>query len=218
MRRLPWQLCWKSVCSQGDSQTSLHQPYRAPSWSWASAYSQITWTLFTTNDITDTSDNSYQPVIEILDVNLVPLGSDPLGQLLHANLQMKCGPIVQCRTFQYSEDSRNIWRGTISFDQGKPTNTPSHTSYLLPLLQHPKYYLVQEITLCCIIIAPSQNLTRGEFVRVSVFDIVFKGLGSFQDVIEFCSRNPYRVMDESLYEKCLGPNADGMIEYTIRLV
>jgi hypothetical protein len=231
MKQLPWQLCWRSKLSSKSSyQPALNMPYRAPSWSWASNYAPVTWQLYTTNDVTNTSEYTKSSVVEILDVVLIPLGRDPFGQVQDANLQLKCGTIIKYSAFQslvqdkkphtrVADDHMKHWCGYVSYDQGVPSATFAEASYLLPLLKDgTDYQRQEEMGVLGLIIAPSSKSAKGEFLRIGVFDIVLRPFESFRECMQFFSSQPNMVMEGSLYEQSLGPDADGLIQYTIRLI
>lgn len=234
MKQLPWQLCWRSKLSNRYSlQSTLKLPYRAPSWSWASIYGPITWRLWTTNDVTDQFYSYRCSLIEVLDLELVPLGRDPFGQLRDARLQLKCGLVIKysaLRSFmrektiwssRAADDPFKRWSGIFVYDDGEPSDAIIESSYLLPFLKlrsTPQHIKDGEVDICGLIIAANSNSRKGEFVRLGVFNVVLLRFESFEGLILFFSSQPNTVMDQSLYERSLGMDADGLMKYTIRLV
>jgi hypothetical protein len=234
MKQLPWQLCWRSKLSNRYSlQSTLKLPYRAPSWSWASIYGPITWRLWTTNDVTDQFYSYRCSLIEVLDLELVPLGRDPFGQLRDARLQLKCGLVIKysaLRSFmrektiwssRAADDPFKRWSGIFVYDDGEPSDAIIESSYLLPLLKlrsTPQHIKDGEVDICGLIIAANSNSRKREFVRLGVFNVVLLRFESFEGLILFFSSQPNAVMDQSLYERSLGMDADGLMKYTIRLV
>jgi hypothetical protein len=231
MKQLPWQLCWRSNPSNKESnQPALSMTYRAPSWSWASNYAPVTWQLWTTKDVTNTSANTKSPVVEVLDVMLKILGRDPFGQVQDANLQLKCGTIVKYSAFRSLVQEKKTttlvadapmkeWRGYITYDRGVPSATLIEASYLLLLLRDQRDDCRQgEMGILGLIITPNSNSVKGEFLRIGMFDILLGPFEGFQEYMQFFSSQPNTVMEESLYEQSLGPDTDGLMQYTIRLI
>jgi hypothetical protein len=230
-KKLPWQLCWRPITSNLENhQKALQIAYRAPSWSWASICGPITWRLYSTGDIT--KDVRFRPVIEVMRVELIPLGQDPLGQLRDASLQLNCRAMMNHKAFHANipaksnhpslDNSKNpsyFWTGLISYDQGESSDAVMNASYLLPLLQH-QHVLVhrEELYVCGLVVTPASGAKTGTFIRSGVFNISLYPFNSFEGLMEFFWTLPDVCMDESQYENILGPNANGMKRYTITLV
>jgi hypothetical protein len=67
------------------------QPYRAPSWSWASIDGPIHWY---SRDTPLNSDHVWTSCISILKVFIEPLGLDPFGEVKSALLRIQCRPLL----------------------------------------------------------------------------------------------------------------------------
>jgi len=113
------------------------------------------------------------------------------------------------------DDPFKWWTGGFGYDDGEPSDAIIESSYLLPLLnlrstpQHNKNGVVD---VCGVIIAANSNSRKGEFVRLGVFNVVLLWFESFEGLILFFSSQPNAVMDQSLYERSLGMDADGFNE------
>jgi hypothetical protein len=226
------QLCWcvNRMNPSADRNTS-NVPYRAPTWSWASIDLPVTWTLYSTLDVTSDT-NLNEPLIEIIDVDLVSVGQDKLGQLEDAKLQVRTNKVVKidflrsfvdCRE-SYSpprEEGGSIplgWRGMIKYDQDEPNEAELDNTYLLPVLDQKSDRRPGEITLCGLILTPEPGRGKGYFIRVGVFDIILFPFHSWGEFMQYLSTQPNELLDESGYEKILEPVEDGDKQNMITLV
>ncbi len=85
-KSLAGQLLWHVVgCMQADGSASRRpMHYRAPTWSWASVDG-----LVRTNDLHVDVDSFSKPLVEIVDIQTIPLANNVTGQIGHAYLMMR---------------------------------------------------------------------------------------------------------------------------------
>jgi len=92
-------LLWRRVPQSAGSHTDTRRPpdYRAPSWSWASIDIAVNYDLVTLHR--SQIDKTAPTTAHISDVNLVPKGSDPKGQLRDGSIRMRGKlKMYSCRT------------------------------------------------------------------------------------------------------------------------
>jgi len=92
------QLCWTiDTLAFKNPTMSLAEAksisYRAPPWSWVSTNRPVSWRHYCSSDITaDPPECSL--LIQIMDIALVAIGDDPLGQLQDVKLEIICDPLI----------------------------------------------------------------------------------------------------------------------------
>jgi hypothetical protein len=223
------QLCW----SVNGTKTSADQnisniSYRASAWSWAFIDLPVTWTLYSTLDIT--SDTKlYKPLIEIIDVDLVSVGQDKLGRFEDAKLQVRTNKVVKIAFLRSLVDFRESynppteedgsiplgWRGMIKYDQDDP-RIRQHLS--LACLGSAKNRTPGEISLCGLILTLELVQGKWYFICVGVFDITLFPFRSWGEFMQYLSTQTNELLDDSGYEKILEPDEDGDGQYMITLV
>jgi hypothetical protein len=115
------QLCW-AVQQRNRKPGPQPTVYRAPSWSWASTDQPVTWGLWSTNDVSSCEPNQ-SVLIRLMDFNIVPIGTDFLGQLKDAELKLACWSILKETFFQlYRLDSKDVSDSKDSSDLDHPPN------------------------------------------------------------------------------------------------
>jgi hypothetical protein len=226
------QLCWRVIRTKSSADQIISNiPYRAPTWSWAAIDRPITWSLYCTIDITS-DEEVYEPLIEIIDVDLVFVGLDKLGQLQDAKLHVRTNKVVKIavlRSFVDCSETYNPplekdgsiplgWRGMIKYDQDEPTEAQLDNIYLLPALEQQSDRKPGEISLCGLILAPEPFRGKGYFIRLGVFDITLFPFHSQREFMQYLSTQPNELLDDSGYEKILAPDEDGDRQYMITLV
>jgi hypothetical protein len=226
------QLCWSVNGTKTNADQNISNiPYRAPTWSWAAIDQPITWRLYCTIDITS-DEPHYEPLIEIIDVDLVSVGQDELGQLQDAKLQVRTNKVVKIAFLQSFLDCRESynpplekdgsiplgWRGMIKYDQDEPTEEQLDNIYLLPALEQQGYRRPGGISLCGLILAPEPFRGKGYFIRLGVFDIILFPFHTRREFMQYLSTQPNELLDDSGYEKILALDEDGDRQYMITLV
>jgi hypothetical protein len=99
-QNLERQLCW-AVQQRDRTPEPKSTVLGAPSWSWASTVQPVTWKLYSTNNVSSCKPNQDVPV-RLMNFNIIPIGTDLLGQLKDAELELACGPILKEIFFKVS--------------------------------------------------------------------------------------------------------------------
>ena len=235
-------LCWRVERSSESRQlaaelgTSL---YRAPSWSWASTDLPITWILYMT-PLKNTFDNTNLCfLIDILDIDLVPAGPDPLGQLQNASLDVQCGPLIRGslivsllndfeRPFDKSykihlDDGKTFLlrgEGQIHTDLESKYQNEAENLYFLPILidtNTESMHYRTGVTMYGLVVTRANSDRPGLFKRYGVWEIIFN-VGSYTELMKPFLTQPDTLMDESLYGNFLQDEEDGIHNYSITLV
>jgi hypothetical protein len=171
-------------------------------------------------------------LIEIIDVDLVSVRQDKLGQLQDARLQVrtnKVAKIAVIRSFFDCRESHNpplekdgsiplAWRGMTKYDQDEPNEAEMDNTYLLPVLEQQSDRRPGEISLCGLNLVPEPVRGKGYFIRVGVFDIVLFPFYSWGEFMQYLSTQPNELLDDSGYKKILELDGDGDRQYMITLV
>ena len=113
-------LLWRRVPQSVGSHTNLRRPpdYRAPSWSWASIDSAVTYDLVALHR--SQIDKTAQTTAHISDINLVPKGSDPKGQLKDGSIRMR----GKMKMYSLSNLTRDV-QFLLDFDMNSDVTSPS---------------------------------------------------------------------------------------------
>ena len=152
-------------------------------------------------------------MIQILDFTAVLAGSDELGQLERAELQLKCGALIEIDAFAGVKD-RLIYDIEESSRNGLDY-------YILPAVEEISEYggaITGYYKLFGLIVERAERRSKGYFARVGLCDLSFKGNKSRDLVTKLLSADSSISMDESLYHQVLEPNSDGLKQYSIILV
>jgi hypothetical protein len=116
------QLCW-AVRQRERKPETKPTIYRAPSWPWGSTDQPVMWELYSTNNVSLCEPNQ-DVLVRLMNSNIIPIGTDLLGQLKDAELELACGPILKETFFQvYRLDSEGPSDfGSISDSGDSPGN------------------------------------------------------------------------------------------------
>ncbi|RDW73542.1 hypothetical protein BP6252_07449 [Coleophoma cylindrospora] len=204
------QLCWRTAKLNTDSENHSTL-YRAPTWSWASTDQPVTWRLWHTNDVS-LHQQGQEVLIEFMNFNVVLAGSDNLGQLESAELQLKCGPLIRAKTLVDGRWYSKNTQGKVFYDLDDYSADASGF-YALPTVEH-----IQEerTVLYGLIVKMAEKRRTGYFARVGVFDLAFDN--NYRDLIRSVSTYSGGLTDELLYQEILEPNSDGIKQYSITLI
>jgi hypothetical protein len=215
-KTLELDLCWR-IDRENTDQLPIQSraaQYRAPTWSWACTDHLITYS-FPFNQ-GDAFDGSKSVLCHVVGTSFELLTSDPLGQLVLGHLNVNCGPLLNGGRasslfddkFYFSEDEPEADTHTIDrtgkdygicyyFDGESAPVTED--IYLLPIAQS-----------IGLIVTTATRSCKGHFVRLGIFWI-FKGPR------KPLAQIPGATMDEALYADILGPDKNGIPQYSIIL-
>jgi hypothetical protein len=230
------QLCW-AVRQRERKPETKSTVYRAPSWSWASTDHPVTWTLYSTNDVSSCRPN--QDVLRLMNFNSTPVGTDLLGQLKDAELELACGPILKETFFRvYRLDSKEPSNlGSIS-DSGDPPGNKgfyladwskdffdaekfAHCEKLyLPILEHREEKVTtygNKLTIYGLVLKRVDIRGKWYFSRIGVFDKAFMK-DSYVELMESLSGHEDIFMEEAGYQQVLEPDTRGIKQYSISLI
>lgn len=108
------QLCWAVINHRINTRA---RTYQAPTFSWASLNQAISWDWGSFDDITTDLMNG-NVLISVMGSTVVPVGTDPLGQLKDATLQIQTGPMIHGDMF-FHEHSIDVEPHSWKFGTGK---------------------------------------------------------------------------------------------------
>ena len=221
-RNIGRQLCWRKHEPNGTHESDS-TPYRAPSWSWASTDCPVTWRLWTTNNASLIMPGQ-KIFIEILEFHAILAGSDEIGQIESAELQVKCGALIEV-------DALTWFDGKLYYDtEERESSRNGSGCYLLPTVgmtrrddafndeKSKMTAAAEEPASYGLIVEKVEHRGKGYFARVGVYDIDL-GVAIYQDSITGLDSDHSRIfMDESFYQEVLEPNSDGHKQYSITLL
>jgi hypothetical protein len=182
VRHLPYHLLWYLESPAPVWRTpGQSQSFIAPSWSWASA--RGTCNFFLNIDI-----HQERFMIRILEAIVVPKGPDPMGQLLHAHIKLRCWlksfsfhKIIMITRFLNLGKDRRAW---VDFDEEPGRN--GRKLFFMPILDLPDNGGVGGNVVYGLIL--SQSKRREEFRRVGRFSAYFS---SNKKTYQFFKRPTY---------------------------
>jgi hypothetical protein len=192
-------LCWAVDTPPELQQTSTEinsELYQAPSWSWASIDQPITWILYMTPVANRFGNENLSGLISILDVKLVHVGLDLLGQLQDAKLKIKCGPLIRGSVIsallnkfdqpfdnsyqiRWSSDQIHLLRGegAVRTDVKIEYTSIAETLYFLPILIDASgdtcLHYRRGITVCGLVVMRAGDGRPGLFKRFGAWEIIF---------------------------------------------
>ena len=165
VRYLPYHLLWRVWLPQPVLRApDQSQPYIAPSWSWASV--KGTCLFFDNIDI-----HQDRFMIRILETNAIPKGFDPMGQLVHSHIKLRCW----LKSFTF----RQIQTSSIVLDLGEDRQIFAFFDErreiykelsFMPILECPDKYNETDDSIHGLILSKVE--TREEFQRVGIFSTV----------------------------------------------
>jgi hypothetical protein len=152
------QLCWYILRGRKYRKTA---PYIAPTWSWASL-----------DDVVRVpADFYYQTTarddfVNVLDIQLQPAGTDPLGQLASANLRLGCVFLLRV-TFHFDQEqfmtvANELVPCVVYLDEGGSI----HQATIVPIFNEHEFFMVT----WGLILEPT-NQKKGQYRRQGVFQI-----------------------------------------------
>jgi hypothetical protein len=222
------QLCWRVGTASGIIPLRYQTPaiqftYRAPSWSWASLDQPVTWSFFSTEDITR-EKRGQSLVINVQNVELVLSGQDELGELQDAKLQVRCGPLMNpCdnKLWHDLKQSNRVYEGEMAeiyWDLRCEDRSTVEPLIFMPVLvekglQDPKI----DLPIYGLIVTTAKDRGPGYFTRLGVWGFSFP-LESYHRLMQQLSLRPDLLIDESLYQQVLEPDDNGIPQYTITLI
>ncbi|KAE9373287.1 HET-domain-containing protein [Stipitochalara longipes BDJ] len=224
-------LCW-AVDTSGPKPDAIQNsiPYRAPSWSWASIDSPITWSLHSTNEVySEQPRQSY--LIDVISVELGSVGTDALGGLEDAKLQLRCSPLINSIAATVSSRENNFvslqfggepfikGSGTIIYDEYKTYGEIRGNIYFLPVFQQTRNSWASAYHMYGLMVTMASGRGRGYFRRLGVFDLaLYNDVQHLRDLVTPLSNQKNTLMDESMYGNILELDENGMKQYVITLV
>lgn len=231
------QLCWAVQHRDRKSETKS-TVYRAPSWSWASTDQPVTWGLYSTNDVSSCEPNQ-DILVRLMNFNIIPIGTDLLGQLQDAELELACGPILKETFLQAYRLHSKEPSDFESFSE--ITDPPENTGFYLdgrtkdlydsdeefadferlylPILEHRKMgtiLLPENLRIYGLVLKKVDIRGKGYFSRIGVFDKAFKK-ASYVELMESLSGHEDMFMEEAGYQQVLEPDTRGIKQYSISL-
>jgi hypothetical protein len=235
-------LCWrversKTLRPLPQSETSS---YQAPSWSWASTNQPIHWYLYTMPLKNRFDNDNLCGLISFLEIQLVPVGPDPLGQLQAAHLEIDCGPLIRGnviasllngsklsfdnshqRNLKSGKPFRMRAEGEVHSDLEIQFERVAESLYLLPISIHTSGdrdpHDQTWATMYGLVITKAGCDRLGVFKRFGAWEINFN-VGSYSELIELFLMRPETLMDDTLYEEKFENDEDGIPRYAITLV
>ena len=235
-------LCWR--VERSETLHPLLQPetsaYQAPSWSWASTNQPINWYLHTVPLRNRFDNDNLCGLISFLEIQLVPVGPDPLGQLLAAHLEIDCGPLIRGsviasllngakvpfdnphqRNLKSGKPFRMQAEGEVHSDLEVPFETVAESLYLLPISIETSGDLDLHdetwVTMYGLVVTKAGCDGLGVFKRFGAWEINFN-VGSYLELIELFLMRPETLMDDTLYKEQFETDEDGIPRYAITLV
>lgn len=185
--------------------------YRAPSWSWAAIDSEypLKW------------EEALDFFVSILNVTVVALYGDPYGQIKHASVRLRCGPLRRGK-FQDQEISTvghdfNTTARTLSYFDHEVTT--EHKGQEFPLLIFGPQRDRPEAHQGLILKATGRQ--PGEYLRIGYFVTEwFRGVSRRRQKFDenFIWGDKSAVPEEGSYEDILEPDENGLEQYVIILV
>lgn len=162
---------WRKNCEQEllwyRSSTTQGNPnlYTAPTWSWASSSGPVVFMCWWAD--------SKEWFIEVLAMNVRPVGDDPLGELCGGSLSIACREMIHVRCFRSERNGRR------TFDIEVPTtNVCSSGSIWLDagdsnhlycfLLKIGRFCSLLSPVTCGLVLVPTGK-TRGQYTRIGLF-------------------------------------------------
>jgi hypothetical protein len=178
-------------------------------------------------------------LISILDVNLVPVGPDPLGQLQDAKLKIKCGPLIRGSVasallngfdqpfdnsyqIRLSNDEIHLLRGegAVRADVKIEYTSIAETLYFLPILIDASgdtcLHYRRGITVCGLVVMRAGDGRPGLFKRFGAWEIIFN-VGSYRELMVLFFIREGSLMDETFYEEILD-SEEYIPQYAITLI
>jgi hypothetical protein len=210
-------LCWRidrTYPDQPPIQNSALQ-YRAPTWSWACTDSPTTYVVVTS--YYNTQERA-EVLCHVMGASFEPLTSDPLGQLGHGHLNINCGTLLNGgQTSPLFDDQYDIL---------KTKKEASDTTFRLGKYSSIFYYyfdsesarVTEDIYLLSVsnhiglIVTTAERGGKGHIIRLGLFEILVVG-ARYKDLVQI----PGATMDETLYAEILGPDENGIPQYSIIL-
>jgi hypothetical protein len=157
---LEMQLCWSTSNGRKRRKTTS---YIAPTWSWASLDAVI----HSMEDLFHEKPDSIDVFVDVLDIQLQPAGTDPLGQLASANLRLGC--VFLLRVTSHSDEewfmtvANELFPCYVYLDEGgsihQATVVPIYSMHSAPM---ETWGLILEPT----------NQKKGQYRRRGAFNIL----------------------------------------------
>jgi Heterokaryon incompatibility protein (HET) len=237
LRNFEAQLCWQTEGSARnyrnfprpgiyyslDADSKANVPYRAPSWSWAATDQPKTWINQWLIDISHPS----KLLASVVKVGSLRMGQDVFGQVRDAALKMKCGPLINdtffTLPFEDDEGRRKSKNGspiiqlmkffTIYYDFDRGDECKAESSFLLPVFEGERYFVVYGL-----ILQAAKGRHRGYFTRVGVWYGHLYGTEGYESFIYALLQEKEALMDESMYQDILELDDGWLPQYIIRLI
>jgi hypothetical protein len=214
-KNLERDLCWRI------DREYPHQPpiqsialqYRAPPWSWACTDRPITFEV-KRQDIPVLGE-----IFHVVGTCFEALTSDPLGQLVHGHLNINCGPLLK------GSGTSPLFVNGYHFSN--PEQKANHTTHRSGIYYSSFDYffdsesarVTEDIYLLLIfnnaglVVTTAKRGCKGRFIRLGLFEFWATDRSRYKDLVQM----PGATMDEALYAKILGPDKNGIPQYSIIL-
>jgi hypothetical protein len=238
-------LCWavERILENQLPASEIHSTtYRAPSWSWASQDRSVSWRL--SSSVNPWTNSHAVSLIDILDIDLVPVGPDALGQLQDAKMRLRCVPIIKgnviLKLLDASSKPRNdTYNVPYQEDLDVPIGVfcdvyPDHdmedkniigTLYFLPVLageneqadRSVRWGYPKAASIIGLILQRADERGPGYFTRFGACYITHN-VSYYSELMELFSEWSDCFMDEALYEEVLEVDKTGGEKHVISLV
>jgi hypothetical protein len=212
---LEMDLCWKidrEHLDQPPIQSSAIQ-YRAPTWSWACTDYPISFPF----DNYATLEAAESVLCHVVGTSFEPLTSDPLGQLVHGYLVVNCGPLLNGMAPLFP-DKYLFWEAESKADDYSTVRMGKHHDICYyfdsePAMVTEDIYILPISNTTGLIVTTAKRGAKGHFIRLGIFHILDSESG-YETLVQISGAT----MDETLYAEILGPDENGMPQYSIILV
>jgi hypothetical protein len=217
-KALELDLCWRidrEHPEQPPAQSSALQ-YRAPTWSWACTDYPLTYDVM----IPYNTQKRVEVLCHVMGASFEPLTSDPLGQLGHGHLNINCGPLLNgSKTSPIFDDQ---------YDFLRTKQEASDTTFRFGKYRSRFYYyfdsesarVTEDIYLLSVsnhigpIVTTAERGGKGHFIRLGLFEFEFLAVSTRHGGLV---QIPGATVDETLYAEILGPDENGIPQYSIIL-
>ena len=227
-------LCWKVECEQRRPGRSRGATYRAPTFSWASIDQPISWD--STLSGVFAANRRIAPLVSILNVSVVPLGTDLLGGIKDASLKLQTGPIISCLSLAQFLPAKsspsnpadlesgigiplqgNYW---VEFDEEDDNRRELDNIWYLPIVGSGCYMKNSldkiEHMIYGLVVTQSSAYDRGHYVRLGFLRVELDD-EDYEKLMQLLLQDPRSLMGESLYQEVLATNENGIPQYAITL-
>jgi hypothetical protein len=177
-------------------------------------------------------------LISFLEIQLVPVGPDPLGQLQAAHLEIDCGPLIRGNVIasllnDFNQPFDNSYQdmksgntfllrgeGEVHLDLEIKYESMAESLYFLPISIDTSgdgcMYYQTGVTMYGLVVIKADCDRLGIFKYFGAWEIIFN-VGSYSELIELFLMRPESLMDDTLYREKF-EDEDGIPRYVITLI